>query len=342
MNTNKNNHNSLNSSQTPQIGMSFAELESLDIPLPAQIINCLGPGHVGVINAVTNHGKTTNMRNVGVSVASGRRFAPFTLPGNPIAKVAYFDAEDEIACIRADIAKMASSLSPQERENLESNLYVSCHDMTGDGPFSLSRTEDFEKMVSWVKSTRAELVVIDTLTAAFSIRNENDNAEIQNGVMVPLRRLARECNAAVLATHHIGKSRSEGGNTIDAVHKFRGASSFVDRARLSINLIPNSRDSTISVIFTKNKGGDAVDTILRLNPETRWFEEVGPPRSTVENAMNALEFGRVYHTAEICELLKAEMSERHAYRSIQLACKERILRRVKHGQYVRTDKMTGN
>ena len=74
-------------------------------------------------------------------------------------------------------------------------------------------------------------IFIDTISQSFVIANENDNSEIKERVMKPLKQLARETDAAVLASHHIGKAKLEEGATREGSHRGRGASAFGDQSR---------------------------------------------------------------------------------------------------------------
>jgi membrane protease YdiL (CAAX protease family) len=51
----------------------------------------------------------------------------------------------------------------------------------------------------------ADLVVVDTISAAFAVKDENSNSEVASKIFKPLLRMARETKAAILAAHHVGK-----------------------------------------------------------------------------------------------------------------------------------------
>jgi RecA-family ATPase len=75
------------------------------------------------------------------------------------------------------------------------------------------------------KRSKADIIIVDTLTAAFEIENENDNAE-GSRIMKKLTGLAQRLNCVVVFLHHIGKAKQEEGQTSQVVHSGRGGSSY--------------------------------------------------------------------------------------------------------------------
>ena len=90
----------------------------------------------------------------------------------------------------------------------------------------------------------ADIIIVDTLTAAFGIENENDNAE-GSRITKKLTGLAQRLNCVILFLHHIGKAKQEDGRTVEAVHRGRGASSYSGFSHAIFNLIadPLSRET---------------------------------------------------------------------------------------------------
>jgi hypothetical protein len=104
------------------------------------------------------------------------------------------------------------------------------------------------------------------------MQDENSNAEVTRHVMNPLKRLAREANCGVVFTHHMGKA----GETLsgDSAYKGRGASAFGGLSRTIFTLEKDvSKGPGYAVLScVKVKGAAFEPTLLKLNPETRWFE----------------------------------------------------------------------
>src|SRR5438093_4304478 len=94
----------------------------------------------------------------------------------------------------------------------ESKHLLSWVDGTVAGePLSLENESHIRTLKQKVKETNVDLVIIDTVSAAFNLRNENDNSEVKSRVMGPLVHLARSCNCAVIFVHHHGKPNENKG-----------------------------------------------------------------------------------------------------------------------------------
>ena len=80
----------------------------------------------------------------------------------------------------------------------------------------LSDGEDLEKLIKELKQVdghfRREfgvplcLVIIDTMSVAFSLENENDNAQVA-AVCKRLQRIEAETGADIMGIHHAGKNQ---------------------------------------------------------------------------------------------------------------------------------------
>ena len=90
-----------------------------------------------------------------------------------------------------------------------------------------------------------DLIVVDTLSALFTLRSENDNAEIKNVVMQPLKKMAKDANAAVWLLHHIGKQNEDGQASVGA-YSGRGGSNIGALARTVVLLKPDKHDLSAS------------------------------------------------------------------------------------------------
>jgi RecA-family ATPase len=234
----------------------------------------LGRGEVGMVNAVNNAGKTTLLRNLMVSLCTGRAYAPlgnFSLP----KRVAFLDFEDTLTFLRQDLRVMLAACSGSEQARFSDNALLVCEARLDDEDLSLSKQYHFFTVTERLHGFAPDLIIVDTIASAFQIRNENDNAEVRAFITRPLKQLAKDCNAALLAAHHIGKAKAEEGQTREASHKGRGASSFADMARLVLNLEKDNINDTVILSCAKVKGQKFADTILRLNLATRWFASQG-------------------------------------------------------------------
>lgn len=329
------------SADAPKIGFTFGELLALDLPEREEIIFGLGRGEVGLMNAVNNAGKTTLLRNLTISLCTGQPFAPlgnFNLP----KRVAFLDFEDSLTALRKDLRSMLSGFTDADRARLNDNALLICDVRLRDEDLSLSNTFHLVQITNRLRSFAPDLIIVDTISTSFQIRNENDNAEVRTFVMRILKRLAKDCNAGVIAAHHIGKAKSEEGQTREASHKGRGASSFADMSRLVLNLEKDSVSGNAILSCAKVKGQKFADTILKLDIETRWFHSAGEKHepSNYELVSGFFDDGKEHSTKEVVAEFEGEMSEVSIKRFLRDAVKRGNLEKLSHGKYRKYQSIT--
>lgn len=323
----------------PRLGKTFAELLKVLFPPRQEIIRGLARGENGLLIAPTNTGKSTLLRNLVVALACGKPFPPFTAGGRP-TRVILIDSEDIGGNLTADIKKMVKSLSADEQELVGQNLYIFCETEIGEAPVQLNRSDHFETLAAEIAAFKPGLIAIDTISRSFVIKDENHNAEVLHGIMKPLKRLATDTNAAVLAVHHIGKAKAEDGAARDAAHRGRGASSFADQSRVIFNLEKGNVDGRAVLSCPKIKGPRFDDHVLNLDADSRWFEvESASKMMTIyELIMDMFADGKMYRTSEVLERFKGRISERSVKVQLAVAVKHGDLKRTKRGFYQVADK----
>lgn len=140
--------------------------------------------------------------------------------------------------------------------------------------FYLSERKNQKKIIDWLKEhPDYKLVVLDSISTLFGLKEENDNSEWNNKVS-PLLRDLRALNVACLILHHSGKDKKRG---------LRGASSMEAMAqnifKLSSHPNKNLDDGEAWFVLTKDKlraAGKSFKTFaLRFfqneqQTETRW------------------------------------------------------------------------
>jgi RecA-family ATPase len=322
-------------SEFEKIGFTYGELIKLELPPREEIIFGLGRGEVGMFNAVNNAGKTTVLRNLMISLGIGKPFSPFGNFSLP-KRVAFLDFEDTLSFLRKDLSVMLRNFSDLEKSRFNDNALLICEYADGQGEdLSLSRLEHLAVLTENLIKFAPDLVIVDTISSAFQIRDENNNAEVRRFIMRPLKQLAKDVNAAVFATHHIGKPKGEEGQTKEASFRGRGASSFADMARLVLNLEKNSIDQTVNLVCAKVKGARFTDLKLKLNQETRWFESQGECREITNYSLliEMFDDGKEYSTKEIVEELDGVMSVRNTKSYLNKAVENGELKKVRHGIY---------
>jgi AAA domain-containing protein len=118
--------------------------------------------------------------------------------------------------------------------------------------FGAAFLRDLEQVNVWMQAkhnVRLGMIVLDTVSASFSLKEEDSNAEAAATCKV-LRQMGEHVGAVVMAVHHFGKDPSRG---------LRGASAWGFNAdmALSVNaeIAPDGTVSNRSLAVTKDRGG---------------------------------------------------------------------------------------
>jgi len=300
-------------------------------------------GEAALVAGVTNKGKSTLMRVISLCAASGRDFSPFVTAQSEGFRVVLMDYEGSGGRTQADLRLMEQNLAENERELLTENLFV-CHAPRLDNgePLTLSIPSHLALLRKQVAPLSPDILIIDTMSAAFAPKSENDNAEISRVIMKPaVEQLARQLNCVVALVGHIGKASREEGATREPAHKMRGGSAYGDRATAIFNVEgdSNSKDR-VRVTCAKEKTGNEFEITLELNRETRWLNLVDgkgsrakPP--TAEDKVLAMlaHSPNAMKTRAIVKALASDISEsavKHALTT--LAAKSQVTQ-AKHGYW---------
>jgi hypothetical protein len=272
-------------------------------------------GEVALVQSVTNHGKSTLIRNAALSLAAGGALPPVVERGEP-RRVLLLNFEGSGGWFRNDIALMTRDFPDPELELIRQNFHP-MHAPTVNGePLSLSRhMRALEGAVRCAEGV--DVLVIDTASAAFSLRNENDNAEVANCVMKPLVRLARKLNCLIVIVHHVGKAKAEEGAAREQAHRGRGASAWGDFCSSIFNLDADPHDKErVTVTCGKRKDGGDYERVLRLDRQRRWFmatdETPAKPVTNEDLVLEAMQAigPREMQTAEIVNALDGKVKLR--------------------------------
>jgi hypothetical protein len=191
---------------------------------------------------------------------------------------------------------------------------------------------------SSAKHARPDLIVIDTVSAAFELKDENSNAEVRRAIMRPLKELALKTNSAVLFCHHSGKP-SESGN-VELSYSGRGASTFGTLSRSVFTLTKNKLKGPdyVTLQCAKAKGKKFDPVLLKLNRDKAWFE-VCDEKPVVDQDLTAQEVAEFVATkpevqrGEIVDHFKSRTSEKTISRRIEGALKSEMIFRVRKGYY---------
>lgn len=316
--------------------LSWGEILQTEYETPEYTIYGLPKGSVGMVVGITNFGKSSFLRNLAVSLATGSPYLDMVDEGEP-KRVMLLDYETPFAFYKADIEKMVSDLPEDKKKMVEKNLrsYVAKEMNT---PFlDLSEQKHFDYLSKAAEVFQPDLIIVDTVSAGFTIKSENDNGEITNKVMKPLQQLSTISNSVVLFAHHIGKAGSEEGSAANN-YRARGASAFEGMSLAVIQLDKKKKptgERVSTLNYSKVKDEQPEELILKLNPESRWFEideNAVAYNSSDENFMKMLEMIDKPMTAkEIRE--KANLTKATCDRYIRRAVFEKKLRKVQRGLY---------
>jgi hypothetical protein len=287
-----------------RIAVSWGELCEMKLERRETILHEVERGEIIMCPAITNRGKTTFWRNVALSIACGREFDPIVKGGAP-RSVLYMDFETRLYRARADITKMLGKLEQSQRALISNNLHLIADCRINGRPLTLSDPHHLGIVEAEAKRVNADVIVIDTLTAAFEVENENDNAEAAR-IMKKLTALALRLNCVIIFLHHVGKAKQEEGQTAQPVHRARGASAYAGFSHAIWGLLPQTSDPTLCILeCAKVKGEKFVDRTMKLDPVTRWFANLGEaekPKSAYEQVIGVFN-GKPLKRADVQNLL---------------------------------------
>jgi hypothetical protein len=312
----------------------FAELEQESVELPEEIIKGAPRGQVVQLVASPDAGKSTLMLNTSLMLAAGLPFPPLAPAAAPPRRVLYLDFESTPAEHRSDVKRMLEALSDAARECAMANFYPVVDAMVRGEPLTLSNRDHMRFVGEYARKVKADLIIVDTVSSAFEIASENENAEVRNRIMRPLRQLAMERNAVVMFLHHDSKALELDGQ--EGSYRGRGASAFgaLSRAMFTLKKEPSLGDGFITLKQEKGKGGKLGEHVLEINHSTRWIrisdrrpaskrtpldavlDAVGDDEVSVETILERVE----YHKSSVHRALGQAVSAGH-------------LVKVSHGHY---------
>jgi hypothetical protein len=271
-------------------------------------------------------------------MAAGRTFYPFVKEHPGGRKVMFIDGESTLPELKADLELMMRDWSQSERELVEQNLHVVCDEEINDEPINLSEPEHLAAITEAAREFEPDLIIVDTLSALFTLRDENNNSEIKKVVMQPLKNLAREANAVVWMLHHIGKKNEDGKSTVGA-YAGRGGSNIGGLSRVTANLTQDKMDAE-RVVFelTKAKGFRLKPVLMQLNHDSRWFvplnEKPEPKMTNYELIVSTVKnFGRWVRRKEVDAALDGKLSTPRITEYLAQAETRNDLIKPKYGYY---------
>ena len=327
-------------SDTPQLLTTWGELAAVEIKQGEHILHELERGELGMIAAVTNGGKSTLIRNLCLALACGGNFLPVVKATSP-RRVSLWDFETSPARLQLDLQRMTVPFTPAQKRLIETNLSLCValdrRNWLNDEPLSLSNPAHLNFLRMNAVASKSDLIIIDTISAAFSVSEENSNSEVATKILKPLVKLARETDAAVLFAHHIGKT-NEDSKASEGAYRARGASSFGAFCGLVLNLTKDGSDKTRRMLSNpKAKGFEFDDATLQLDPESRWFSVIGSPvnasKTSYDMVVELVRNRGVMKRHEVITALSGEVAGRTVEDCLSRAVRNGDLVMPKRGLY---------
>jgi AAA domain len=212
----------------------------------------LPDGALVLVVAFPKTGKTTFTYRLGVSVAQGKMFLGKRTRQCGVLILA---VEEHRRDVKARLKWFGATA--------DDPLYV-----------CFARPQKIEALRRFIVENEIGLVIIDSLSRFWSIKDENNNAEVLRELS-PLLDIAHETNTTVLLVHHERKSGGEDGRGIRGGSALFGA---VDQAILLERLV--GEPSNKRILKTIGRYDSTPEIIIELHEND--YEIVGTPQELSE------------------------------------------------------------
>lgn len=297
----------------------------------------IGKRDIAIIQAATNAGKTTLLRNIGMCMAAGRPFEPFYEGSRPI-KIAYFDFENDAQDVQRDLRQMFGVFTADEVRELEQNYIVIPKGLMGGELFQFNTHEKWANEL--IEKNAVEFIIVDNVSAAYDLNDENSNAEVTKKVIKPLLKMAYTGNCAFLFAHHYGKKKNELEHA--GVHAGRGASALQALSRTVINMFGDvSKGEPVTVECAKRKtdGGQNYTRVFKLEAD-RWFHltnYVQAPKVTaykkIRQHMVTVQYPATVTKADLITLFESDFKEDSIKKAVDELFRDGFIEKPQHGRY---------
>jgi hypothetical protein len=162
-----------------RIGLLWREFSHQEFPNIEEVITGLRRGEVGELVAATNIGKTTLALNLALRLSVGDAFPPLVQERGAPKRVLFIDGESTRAMLQRDLRWMMRHWSKDQQQLVASNLLLIV-DAEFDGePLSLSNPKHMAQVRTEAERFKPDLIFVDTLSALFTVTDENQNAEMK-------------------------------------------------------------------------------------------------------------------------------------------------------------------
>jgi hypothetical protein len=269
------------SGKDPLIGaITTGQLRTTVFGRPEMVLQGLFRSDWGLVIGIGSVGKSAFLVNVCVSLACGRPFLPVVPEGQPPRRILYLDFEGSNWRWQEQVEILGEAFTDEEMALIDINLHWGIEPEVDNKPLRLNDKKSLQNLAAYIKQHKIDLLIVDTIAQAVNLRDENSNGEVQQNVVVPIRRLTKHCDVAALLVHHEGRGKNQ-NKVHDSQYRGRGATSLMDASRYQIAMIPFDPDKRgpTKIVNAKNKGYGFDEVVMTLDEDTRWFSpsEAPPP-----------------------------------------------------------------
>ena len=302
-----------------------------DLPEPEDLADrqIWGPfasrGALALWSGIAGVGKSTLAYGLAVHAARGEEFGGLQLPDQGV-KVLLLDLETPEALRSAKLDAITEGSRPIGQIAFwNETARVSVNDL-----------------IRAIREGETSLVIIDTLSIAFPVDSEDDNAAATEQ-MRSIKRVAAETDAAVIAIHHLGKGeQTEGG-----VYSARGASARPAAADIVVSITHHKEEADV-VTLRLDKSRFTTQQVLHLQ---QMGEDVYKLRTDLDGvcASKTSQCGRhieqlLFESGTdgtqlrdiVAAIIGTEFSESTVRRGLSDLVTRGAVKRRSHGTYVHT------
>lgn len=218
------------STQKEKTTYTLAELLSMEVTeLPCLFEPIFLKSGIAVLVGGSDTGKSSLLRQMCMSVATGRDFLGWRYCGKHHRAI-YFSSEDD-AIITARVVKRYNKTMQLPSAALQNLRFE----------FEVDPNNIAKRVVEMLKEQPADLVVIDAFADAFNGKNLNDNKEVR-AFYAEFKMIAKAFNCLIVFNHHAAKRSDERGVSKD---NSLGSQAIEAAPRIAIELRQDPNDPEI-------------------------------------------------------------------------------------------------
>ena len=252
----------------------------------------INEGSFGMIVGPSKSGKTTFCENLALSLVIGKAsfWGRKLYTGKPV-KVAFISFEENCRPRFDRSVKQLKALNSREKEIVSKNYFQpDCN-----FPQMLQNDGDWKLLEKTIKTSKAKIVFIDSLTRLYS--GAIEESSVAQKLTVKLRGLSRDLGITIISIHHTTKNYGK-PITIDSIAGSRVVMQEADFA-IGINKLPNGNRYLKEIFYRYKEQSDIKVLPFKIN-EMLWLEHTG--WTNEYELFNSLD-GRVTDNGKIDQLV---------------------------------------